>query len=78
MKSPVRRLVTPMLCALTLSSLLISPVTAKPKYSTQEKVPCATCHVKAGKPELNDVGKCYKAQPDDKKDLATCQKDPKK
>lgn len=30
---------------------------------------CATCHVAAGKKDLNDTGKCYKAKPD----LKACQ-----
>lgn len=32
---------------------------ATPAYSKKEKKPCVTCHVKAGKKDLNDVGKYY-------------------
>ena len=30
------------------------------ELSKKEKKPCATCHVKTGSKELNDVGKYYK------------------
>lgn len=33
---------------------------AKPDYSKKTGKGCAYCHVKPGKPDLNDVGKCYK------------------
>jgi mono/diheme cytochrome c family protein len=32
---------------------------AKPEYAKKEKKNCATCHVKAGSKDLNDIGKCY-------------------
>jgi hypothetical protein len=33
---------------------------AKPEYQKKEKgTTCKTCHVTAGKKDLNDVGKCY-------------------
>jgi hypothetical protein len=35
---------------------------AKPEYQKKEKgTKCTTCHVTAGKKDLNDVGKCYGA-----------------
>lgn len=46
---------------------------AKPAYAKKENRPCITCHVKAGSKELNDVGKCYKEQPEDQKDLSKCE-----
>jgi hypothetical protein len=33
---------------------------AKPAYAKKEGVTCTVCHVKAGKKDLNDTGKCYK------------------
>lgn len=32
---------------------------SKPEYTRKEGKSCATCHVKAGAKELNEVGKCY-------------------
>ncbi len=49
------------LFALTLiSGSMISISTAKPEYAKKEGKGCKYCHVTAGKPELNDTGKCYK------------------
>jgi hypothetical protein len=31
----------------------------KPEYSKKEGKGCTTCHVTAGKKDLNDTGKCY-------------------
>ncbi len=31
----------------------------KPDYAKKEKKSCITCHVAAGKKDLNDTGKCY-------------------
>ena len=45
-------------------------VEAKPDYAKKEKTACTTCHIKLGKPELNDTGKCYEKS----KYLAVCQK----
>ena len=43
-----------------LSGSLISISTAKPAYSKKESKKCVYCHTAAGKPDLNDTGKCYK------------------
>jgi hypothetical protein len=40
---------------------MISISTAKPAYAKKEGKKCTYCHVTAGKPDLNDTGKCYKA-----------------
>ncbi len=45
-------------------------VEAKPEYAKKEKVACTVCHIKLGKPELNDVGTCYK----ESGNLAACVK----
>lgn len=42
---------------------------AKMEYSKKEKTGCVTCHVGAGKKELNATGNCYK----DKKSLEGCE-----
>jgi hypothetical protein len=42
----------------------------KAEYTKQEKKACTACHVKNGKKELNDTGKCY----GEKKSLAACEK----
>lgn len=39
----------------------ISTSSAKPAYAAKEHKKCIYCHTTAGKPELNDTGKCYKA-----------------
>jgi len=44
-----------------LSGSMISISTAKPEYSKKEGKKCTYCHATAGKPDLNDTGKCYKA-----------------
>jgi len=44
-----------------LSGALVSISTAKPEYAKKEGKKCTYCHVTAGKPDLNDTGKCYKA-----------------
>lgn len=44
-----------------LSGSMISISKAKPAYATKEGKKCAYCHVTPGKPDLNDTGKCYKA-----------------
>jgi hypothetical protein len=53
------RLVLPL--AVLMSGLLVTTTTSfgKPEYSKKEKKACITCHVAAGKKDLNDVGKCY-------------------
>ena len=43
------------------SGSIISLSIAKPAYATKEGKKCTYCHVSAGKPDLNDTGKCYKA-----------------
>jgi hypothetical protein len=52
-----------------LSGSMISISTAKPAYSKKEGKGCKYCHVAAGKPDLNDTGKCYK---DNDHSLAKC------
>jgi hypothetical protein len=42
-----------------LSGSMISVSTAKPEYAKKEGKGCKYCHVTAGKPDLNDTGKCY-------------------
>jgi len=50
------------LIALAILSLsVISISTAKPAYASKEGKKCTYCHVTAGKPDLNDTGKCYQA-----------------
>jgi len=44
-----------------LSGSMISISTAKPAYASKEGKKCGYCHVTAGKADLNDTGKCYKA-----------------
>jgi hypothetical protein len=39
---------------------VISISVAKPEYAKKEGKACTYCHTKAGKPDLNDTGKCYK------------------
>jgi cytochrome c551/c552 len=53
------RLVLPL--AVLMMGLLVTTTTsfAKKEYATKEKKSCVTCHVAAGKKDLNDVGKCY-------------------
>jgi len=49
---------------------------AKPEYQKKEAgTKCTTCHVTAGKKDLNDVGKCYAEQ---KHVLKGCQDKAKK
>jgi hypothetical protein len=54
------RLVLPL--AVLMTGLFVTTTTsfAKPEYMKKEKAKsCTTCHVAAGKKDLNDVGKCY-------------------
>ncbi len=44
-----------------LSGSMISISTATPTYAKKEGKKCTYCHVTMGKPDLNDTGKCYKA-----------------
>jgi len=44
-----------------LSGSMISISTAKPAYAQKEGKKCIYCHVKLGSKDLNDTGKCYKA-----------------
>ena len=59
-----------------LSGSMISISTAKPAYGKKEGKKCTYCHTTAGKPDLNDIGKCYqKSAPLDKegdRSLAKC------
>lgn len=43
-------------------------VQANKDMAKKEKTGCKTCHVDAGKKDLNDLGKCYK----EKLDLKAC------
>ena len=47
--------------AVLMAGLFVTTTTSfgKPEYAKKEKKSCMTCHVAAGKKELNDVGKCY-------------------
>ena len=58
---------------LAVSIVLLVPAAAyaTPKYARDTKKACTVCHVRAGKPELNDVGKCFK---DNKHQLGDCEK----
>jgi len=40
--------------------LLSGNLQANKKWAAQTKQKCTHCHVTAGKPELNDTGKCFK------------------
>lgn len=53
------RLILPL--AVLMTGLFVTTTTslAKPEYAKKEKKSCTTCHVAAGKKDLNDVGKCY-------------------
>jgi hypothetical protein len=48
------------LAILSGSLISISTSSAKPAYATKEHKKCTYCHLAAGKPDLNDTGKCYK------------------
>lgn len=56
--------------ALCMAWVFAGSVSANPKMGKDSGKPCAACHTTAGKPDLNDFGKCYK----DKKDVAACEK----
>ena len=43
------------------SLISISTSSAKPAYAAKEHQKCVYCHTAAGKADLNDIGKCYKA-----------------
>lgn len=49
-----------MLALAIVSGSMISVSSAKPEYAKKEGKSCKYCHVAAGKPDLNDIGKCYK------------------
>jgi hypothetical protein len=55
------KLVQVLIALAILSGSIISISSAKPAYATKEHQKCTYCHVTAGKPDLNDTGKCYKA-----------------
>ena len=54
-------LVSIALAVLSGCLISISTSSAKPAYAAKEHKQCIYCHITAGKPDLNDVGKCYKA-----------------
>ena len=49
------------LAVLSGSLVMMSTSSAKPAYAKKEGKKCTYCHTAAGKPDLNDTGKCYKA-----------------
>lgn len=53
------RLALPLVVLMTGLFVTTTTSFAKPEYSKKEKKGCVTCHVAAGKKDLNDVGKCY-------------------
>jgi hypothetical protein len=54
------RLVLPIAVLMAGLFVTMTPSFGKPEYMKKEKVKsCLTCHVAAGKKDLNDVGKCY-------------------
>lgn len=53
------RLALPLFVLMTGLFVTTTTSFAKPEYSKKEKKSCVTCHVAAGKKDLNDVGKCY-------------------
>lgn len=55
------RLLKVLVALAILSGALASISTAKPEYAKKESKTCKYCHVTPGKPDLNDTGKCYKA-----------------
>jgi hypothetical protein len=55
------RLLQVLVALAILSGSMISISTAKPAYATKEGKKCTYCHVAMGKADLNDTGKCYKA-----------------
>ncbi len=61
-------MVAAMVAAFVGMVLSSPPAMSKPEFAKKEGKPCTNCHVKAGKPDLNDIGKCYK----EKKSLDDC------
>ncbi len=55
------RLLKVLVAVAILSGSLLTLATAKPEYAKKEGKGCKYCHVTPGKPDLNDTGKCYKA-----------------
>ena len=62
--------ITVVAVAMCMAWVFSASVNASPKIGKETGKSCATCHTTTGKPDLNDMGKCYK----DKKDLAACAK----
>ena len=56
-----------LIVGLTLFGLSIASF-ATPDIGKKEKQKCTVCHVKMGKKDLNDVGKCYES----KKSMSAC------
>ena len=53
-------------------TLLVAPLaTGTPEYAKKEQKQCTVCHTALGKPDLNDVGKCYKER---NRSLVGCEK----
>lgn len=59
------------LLAVGIVLMLPAAAHATPKFAKETSKACTTCHAKAGKPELNDVGKCFK---NNKFKLGDCEK----
>ena len=55
------RLLKVLMALALFSGSMISLSPAKPEYAKKEGKKCTYCHVALGKPDLNDTGKCYKA-----------------
>lgn len=62
--------ITVVAVAVCMAWVFSGSVNANPKFAKETGKPCSNCHVTTGKPELNDLGKCFK----EKKDLAACAK----
>jgi hypothetical protein len=59
------------LAILGIVALLLSPLArGTPEYRKKEDKPCEYCHTAFGKPDLNEVGKCYKDHNHSLKDCA--------
>ena len=49
-----------LLVAVLFFGAVVPSANASMETAKKEKKACTTCHIKMGKPELNDVGKYYK------------------
>jgi len=53
-------ILTVVVAVVAFSWMSASLLHAKPEISKETGKACTFCHTKAGKPDLNDKGKCYK------------------